>query len=150
MNGDASSESRYATDAERLGEARRLDGNAAAGILSEVFAADLTTARATCANCGTTRTLGAVAVYAHGMGTVMRCSDCDAVILRVARTPAHVWLDLTGATGSSWTQRFKVSSSCTPWTPITLPICSVKQTTSFTRHTWWMSPECRAQRCVSC
>ena len=97
MNGDVSRESRHATDAERAGEARRLDGNAAAGILSEVFVADFTTARATCANCGTTLTLGAIPVYAHGMGTVMRCPDCDAVILRVARTRAHLWLDLTGA-----------------------------------------------------
>ena len=31
-----------------------LDGNAAAGELSEVFAADLTTATATCAGCGAT------------------------------------------------------------------------------------------------
>jgi len=82
---------------ERVGEAERLDGNAAAGILSEVFVPDLTTARATCANCGTIRALGALLVYAHGMGTVMRCPSCDAVVLRVARTRAQLWLDLTGA-----------------------------------------------------
>lgn len=78
-------------------EARRLDGNAAAGILSEVFAPDLTTARAMCGNCGTTRAVGALLVYAHGMGTVVRCPGCDAVVLRIARTPTHVWLDSTGA-----------------------------------------------------
>jgi hypothetical protein len=78
-------------------EALRLDGNAAAGILSEVFAPDLTAARATCANCGETRAVGALLVYAHGMGTVVRCPGCDAVVLRVARTPTLVWLDLTGA-----------------------------------------------------
>jgi hypothetical protein len=82
---------------ERVGEALRLDGNAAAGILSEVFAPDLTTARATCANCGTARPVGALLVYAHGMGVVVRCPGCDAVVLRVARTPTKVWLDLTGA-----------------------------------------------------
>ena len=49
------------------GEALRLDGNAAAGILSEVFVPDLTTAQATCANCGTIRAMGALPVYAHGM-----------------------------------------------------------------------------------
>jgi hypothetical protein len=37
-------------------------------------------------------------VYAHGMGTVVRCPKCDRVVLRVARTPQHVWLDATGAT----------------------------------------------------
>jgi hypothetical protein len=82
---------------ERVGEALRLDGNAAAGILSELFIPDLTTARVTCANCGTIRELGALLVYAHGMGTVMRCSSCDAVVLRVARTQTKLWFDLTGA-----------------------------------------------------
>jgi len=31
------------------------------------------------------------------MGTIMRCPVCDAPVLRVARTRAHVQLDLTGA-----------------------------------------------------
>ena len=82
---------------ERAGEAVRLDGNAAAGILSEVFVPDITTARATCANCGTIRALGALLVYAHGMGMVVRCPSCDAVILRVARTRTRLWLDAMGA-----------------------------------------------------
>jgi Family of unknown function (DUF6510) len=83
---------------ERLADARRVDGNAAAGIMSELFVPDLTVAHAKCAGCGTTRTIGALLVYAHGMGTVMRCPGCDRVVLRIARTPTHVWLDATGAT----------------------------------------------------
>ena len=82
----------------RVADANRVDGNAAAGILSEVFVPDLTIARAKCAGCGTTRTIGALLVYAHGMGTVIRCPGCDHVVLRVARTPTHMWLDATGAT----------------------------------------------------
>jgi hypothetical protein len=82
---------------ERVGEAVRLDGNAAGGILSEVFVPEITTTRATCANCGTIRALGALLVYAHGMGTVIRCPHCDAVVLRVARTPTRLWLDSMGA-----------------------------------------------------
>ena len=97
MNGDIRKASEKPQDAERMGEALRLDGNAAAGILSEVFVPDVTTARATCANCGTIRLLGALLVYAHGMGTVMRCPGCDGVVMRIARTPTHVWLDATGA-----------------------------------------------------
>jgi uncharacterized protein DUF6510 len=42
-------------DDERASEPARLDGNVAAGILTEVFVPDLTTARATCANCGVAR-----------------------------------------------------------------------------------------------
>ena len=79
------------------GDAHRMDGNAAAGILSELFVPDLTVARAKCAGCGATRTIGVLHVYAHGMGTVMRCPGCDGVVLRIARTPTHFWLDATGA-----------------------------------------------------
>lgn len=81
----------------RVADANRVDGNAAAGILSELFVPDLTMARAKCAGCGTTRTIGALLVYAHGMGTVIRCPGCDRVMLRVVRTPTHMWLDATGA-----------------------------------------------------
>jgi hypothetical protein len=81
---------------ESVADALRLDGNAAAGILSELFVPDLTEARATCAQCGATRPVGALLVYAHGMGTVVRCPGCDAVILCVTRTATQVWLDPTG------------------------------------------------------
>ncbi|HEY3112294.1 MAG TPA: DUF6510 family protein [Gemmatimonadaceae bacterium] len=82
---------------ERLADALRVDGNSAAGILSEIFIPDLTAGRAKCATCGATRTIGVLLVYAHGMGTVMRCPECDGVIMRIARTSTHVWLDATGA-----------------------------------------------------
>lgn len=97
MNGDERRASKEQPVDECVGDAMRLDGNAAAGILSEVLVPDITTAWATCANCDTIRTLGALLVYAHGMGTVMRCPSCDGVVLRVARTPARLWLDPRGA-----------------------------------------------------
>jgi hypothetical protein len=82
---------------ESLTETLRLDGNAAAGTLSELFVPDLTAALATCAGCGENRPVGALLVYAHGMGMVVRCPGCDAVVMCVSRTPTQVWLDLTGA-----------------------------------------------------
>lgn len=82
---------------ESVAGALRLDGNAAAGILSEIFVPDLTAASTICAHCGATRAVGALLVYAHGMGTVVRCPGCDAVVLCVTRTATQVWLDLTGA-----------------------------------------------------
>jgi len=75
----------------------RTDGNAAAGMFSEIFARDMTAGRAKCAGCGTTRTVATLHVYSHGMGMVIRCPGCDGVILRVARTPTHFWLDARGA-----------------------------------------------------
>jgi len=82
---------------DRPVDSLRLDGNAAAGMLREVFVPDLTAGRAKCAGCGTTRSIGALHVYSHGMGVVVRCPGCDGVVLRVARTPTRVWLDARGA-----------------------------------------------------
>jgi hypothetical protein len=97
MEGDMSPSEERFVDGASVADALRLDGNAAAGILSEIFAIDLTAAEAMCANCGATRAVGALLVYAHGMGTVVRCPSCDAVVLRVGRTPTQIWLDATGA-----------------------------------------------------
>jgi NAD-dependent SIR2 family protein deacetylase len=77
-------------------ESRRLDGNAAAGRLSEVFVFDATTARAQCGTCGRTAALGEYHVYADAPGMVMRCPTCEAMILRIAQTPGHTWLDMRG------------------------------------------------------
>jgi hypothetical protein len=36
------------------------------------------------------------AVYKHGMGTIVRCASCDAVLLRVAEIHGRYWLDMRG------------------------------------------------------
>jgi ribosomal protein S27E len=72
-----------------------LDGNAAAGVLSEVFAHELTTAIATCAACGMTGPLGAVDLY-EGPGTVLRCPSCEAVLARIAHIAGGTRVDLRG------------------------------------------------------
>jgi hypothetical protein len=74
----------------------RLDGNAAAGLLAEVLAVEPTTGVANCAGCGTSNQVGALVAYVHGMGAVLHCPGCDAVMLRLGRTPGRVWLDLRG------------------------------------------------------
>jgi hypothetical protein len=79
----------------------RLDGNAAAGMLTDVLAVEATTGLASCAGCGTSNQLGALAAYMHGMGAVLRCPACDAAMLRAGHAPGRVWLDLRGM---SWLQ----------------------------------------------
>jgi hypothetical protein len=67
-----------------------LDGNAVAGLLTEVFAVEMTTAVGTCANCGAVAPLGAVLVYMHAPAVVMRCPYCDNVLIRIAtRSGTH-------------------------------------------------------------
>lgn len=73
-----------------------LDGNAAAGLLRELFALDVTVARFTCAECGSVGEVGAARVYGGTMGAIFRCTGCDGVVLRLVRTPAGLWLDMQG------------------------------------------------------
>jgi hypothetical protein len=97
MDGDQTRARGERADEERVEQTTRLDGNVAAGLLSELFVPDITTARATCAHCGAVRAVGALLVYAHGMGMVMRCPACDSIVMRIARTPTRLWLDPSGA-----------------------------------------------------
>jgi hypothetical protein len=78
-------------------QAHRLDGNAAAGRLEELFAVEITTAVATCAACGASAELGELIVYADAPGTVIRCPACESVVLRFAQLPGSTWLDMRGA-----------------------------------------------------
>lgn len=74
----------------------RLDGNAAAGRLAELFVFDVTVARTTCAVCGDIRPLAELHAYLEAPGAVLRCATCQAVQLRVVRSPDRAWLDLRG------------------------------------------------------
>ena len=74
----------------------RLDGNALAGMLGELLGFDMTVAWGGCASCGAINQLGAVLVYAHGMGAVASCPSCGQHLFRVARGEGRWWLDLRG------------------------------------------------------
>lgn len=77
-------------------EATRLDGNAVAGQLQEIFARDVTAALATCAACGASRAVGALLEYGQAMGVVLRCPGCDKAMLRLVRAPGWLRLDASG------------------------------------------------------
>jgi hypothetical protein len=78
--------------------ALRRDGNAAAGLLSEIFAIEMTSALTTCAHCGRVGALGSLLLYGGEMGAVLRCPTCDAVQMRVARIRRQYWMDTRGIT----------------------------------------------------
>jgi ribosomal protein S27E len=79
-----------------------LDGNVAAGPLSDIFALEITSARVTCATCGNTGPLGGALVYGETMGTIVRCLVCEEVLLRLAETPRGVRLDMRGIRVLAW------------------------------------------------
>ncbi|WP_138731525.1 DUF6510 family protein [Modestobacter excelsi] len=75
---------------------RRLDGNAAAGVLAEVMTMDPTTAMLTCAHCHSRTALGAHLVYADAPAMVLRCPGCMQVVMRCASDDSGRRLEMTG------------------------------------------------------
>lgn len=74
-----------------------LDGNAAAGLLREIFAFDVTAAQVRCGSCGATDDVGETRLYGRSMGAILRCAHCDSVVMRLTRTPGGFWLDMRGS-----------------------------------------------------
>ena len=74
----------------------RLDGNAIAGMLGEMLSVEATTIVARCVGCGADRALGSAVVYVNCPGAVVRCSGCDAVLMRFAHIRGRLVADLQG------------------------------------------------------
>lgn len=74
----------------------QLDGNAAAGFLEEIFAFEVTTARAVCASCEQEHRLGEMTVYALEMGAIMRCPGCGSAMVRISKLDGECWIDAAG------------------------------------------------------
>lgn len=75
-----------------------LDGNAAAGELSRIFAVDITSADGQCASCGAKRQFAEAHVYTQCPGLVARCALCEHVLLRLVYVGERAFLDLSGMT----------------------------------------------------
>ncbi len=74
----------------------RLDGNAIAGQLFDIFGEDMTAATGTCSSCGSTRPLGELAVYMQAPGVVGRCRSCDNVMIVIVAIRGVRCVDLRG------------------------------------------------------
>ena len=75
-----------------------LDGNAAAGELSNVFGVDVTAAEGQCAHCGATKRFAEAHLYMQSPGLVARCAICEHVLLRLVNARQRVFLDMRGMT----------------------------------------------------
>lgn len=75
-----------------------LDGNAAAGLLEELFGRDMTMSLSRCATCGEQGELATSHAYVKAPGFVLRCKICDAVMLRIVSTPEAYFVDARGMT----------------------------------------------------
>lgn len=73
-----------------------VDGNALAGMLSDIFAFDVTTARGRCIACGEIAVLAQTMVYGGEQGYVARCSGCNDVLMVVVPEPHGTRVQMRG------------------------------------------------------
>jgi hypothetical protein len=78
-----------------------LDGNGAAGRLSEVFALEVTSARGRCSGCGNVGAIGEAKAYLDAPGLVLRCRSCDNALVVLVRAGDRYVL---GLQGMSWVE----------------------------------------------
>ena len=67
-----------------------VDGNAAAGILSEVFTGDVTRMLAECGGCGSVAPLAEAVVEIDETAAIVRCRGCTHTLVTVLRSEAGV------------------------------------------------------------
>jgi hypothetical protein len=75
-----------------------LDGNAAAGDLTRIFAPDVTAAEGQCAHCGAIKRFAEAHLYMQSPGIVARCAVCEHVLLRLVSARQRILLDVRGMT----------------------------------------------------
>jgi Family of unknown function (DUF6510) len=73
-----------------------LDGNAIAGLLHEVFGAEMTNAVGMCAGCGAAGPVAGFVVYLRAPGTVVRCRNCSRVLMVFVKVRDMNCVDLRG------------------------------------------------------
>lgn len=73
-----------------------LDGNAIAGLMLDVFGAEMTTATGVCATCGARGQVGEFEVYLRAPGTVVRCRGCRSVLMVFVTVREFSCVDLRG------------------------------------------------------
>ena len=67
-----------------------LDGNAAAGILSEIFVGDVTQCMGVCGGCGAVAPLAEAVVELDEVAAIVRCRGCTHTLLTVLREAGEV------------------------------------------------------------
>jgi Family of unknown function (DUF6510) len=73
-----------------------LDGNAAAGALSEVFALELTAARGCCRSCGNVAFMAEALAFVDAPGVVLRCRACEQELVVLVRADNRYVVSLSG------------------------------------------------------
>ncbi len=73
-----------------------LDGNAAAGLLRDVFGVEMTAVIAECVSCGDRGRIAETMAYIRGPGVVLRCRACSSVVVVVTVVHGINCVDVSG------------------------------------------------------
>jgi hypothetical protein len=79
-----------------LNRALMLDGNAAAGMLAEIFSVEMTTNLVECAHCGSDGAMGTLLVFGQAPGLVLRCPVCENIMIRIVQAPGAFYVEMRG------------------------------------------------------
>ncbi len=91
-------------DTTHPGHRRRVDGNAAGGLLLEYFGRDMTTARTRCAHCDRVAALADAVTEVDDAGVILLCRSCGHTLLTCLSTATSRTLALRGLAEIAWDQ----------------------------------------------
>lgn len=80
----------------------RLDGNAAAGALGELFGRDMTLAEGVCAHCRRSGPLAETIAEVDADGVILICRGCRHTLLTYVSTPGRTSFAAAGLTEIRW------------------------------------------------
>jgi hypothetical protein len=80
-----------------MNRALMVDGNAAGGMLQDVFSAEMTASPTECAHCGRHEQIGELLAFVHAPGLILRCPGCENILMRVVKTDEFTYVDARGA-----------------------------------------------------
>lgn len=73
-----------------------VDGNALAGVFADTLGIEITATIGTCRGCRDTFDLARAHAYITPMGSVMRCSGCQAVLAVIVQNSREALVNLSG------------------------------------------------------
>lgn len=74
-----------------------LGANAVAGLLQDVFGAEMTASPTECSSCGNEAEIGTLHAFTQGPRVILRCSGCEKVVMRIVQTAEAIYVDARGA-----------------------------------------------------
>lgn len=93
------------------GHHHRVDGNAAGGLLLEIFGRDMTAARATCRQCAHEAALADAVAELDDAGVILLCRGCRHTLLTYLRRENERTLTVGGLTRLRWPDVDRQSST---------------------------------------